>query len=241
MNIPREGRKRGWRPARAASLGFSLVEMLVGISIVALLAALVASGVQGAMKRAKSAQCLAKMRNLGQGIQLYTQDSAEFPRSLHSAAGAGKPTWAKAILPYMGYVSTLPAAEWSNVFEKLYRCPVDTNHTTDIYSYALNVYFELTPDGDDYTGSPATWRKPISLNHGSATILLAEPKPVYYADHIMGHLWTSAAGATNAVDVKRHALGSNYLFVDGHVATLPILATYDPAKGIDLWNPSLAK
>jgi len=50
----------------------------------------------------------------------------------------------------------------------------------------------------------------------------------------------SANGAANAVDAKRHDGKANYLFVDGHVETLPISSTFDTAKGINLWNPSLA-
>lgn len=224
----------------AASHGFSLVELLVSISVIALLAALIVPGVQSAIRKTKVTQCLAKMRNLGQGIQLYTLDNTEFPRSLHSSAGAGQQPWAKAILPYMGFSASPSDAEWANLFEKVYRCPADKKKDVSIYSYALNVFFELTPDGDDYTGLPQTWRKPINVVRSSRTIMLAEPKPVYYADHIMCHQWTSANGAANAVDAKRHDGKANYMFVDGHVETLSIVATFDTAKGINLWNPSLA-
>jgi len=232
---------KGWRPPRAASLGFSMIELLVSISIVAILAALISSGVQGATKKAKAALCLAKMKNLGHGILQYTQDHNEYPRSLHSAAGAGKQPWAKAILPYMGYPATPSDPEWAAIFEKVYRCPSDKNKDVNIYSYALNVHYELTPDGDDYDGSPATWRKPINLERPGSTILLAEPKAVYFADHLMCHQWTSANGAANAVDAKRHAGKANYLFADGHAETLPITSTFDPGKGINRWNPGLAK
>jgi prepilin-type processing-associated H-X9-DG protein len=210
------------------------------VSIIAILTALIVPGVQSSIRKAENIQCLGKMRSIGQGIQLYTQDNEEFPRSLHSAAGAGKQTWAKAILPYLGYTNTPSNAEWASIFEKLYRCPADPKKEASIYSYALNVFYELTPDGDDYTGSPQTWRKPINVDHGAKTILLAEPKPVYYADHIMCHQWTSAKGASNAVDGLRHDRKSNYVFVDGHVESLPVASTFDVSKGINLWNPSQA-
>lgn len=231
----------GWRSHRAASLGFSMIELLVSVSILAILAALVSSGVQGATQKAKATQCLTKMRNLGQGILQYTQDNNEYPRSLHSAASAGKQPWAKAILPYMDYTAAPTNPEWATIFEKVYRCPSDKNRNANIYSYALNVHYELTLGGDDYDESPATWRKPVNLNRPSATILLGEPKAVYFADHVMCHQWTSANGAANAIDAKRHAGKANYLFADGHAETLPITSTFDPGKGINLWNPGLAK
>jgi len=230
----------GRRSSNAAAPGFSMVELLVSMCILAVLAGFIATGFQGSTKKARGIQCVAKMRNLGQGIQLYTQDNAEFPRSLHSAASAGKLPWAKAILPYLGFSDTPSDLEWANIFEKIYRCPSDPKKDVNICSYALNVHLELTPDGDDYTGSPATWRKPINLDQATRTILLAEPKPVYYADHIMCHQWSSATGASNAVDAKRHEGKANYLFADGHVEALLITSTFDPAKGINLWNPGLA-
>ncbi len=240
MKIPRQGHEPGWRSRGAAIPGFSLVELLVALGIVAILAALIASSVQSATRKARAAQCMSVMRNLGQGILLYTQDHGEFPRSYHSCAGAGKQPWAKAILPYLGHPADPTPQEWSALFERSYRCPTDKSNDTNIYSYALNVFYELTPDGDDYVGSPSTWRKPVTLPSPSSTILLAEPKAVYYADHLMCHLWTSAKGAANAVDAQRHDRRSNYLFADGHVETLQIEATFDLGKPINLWNPSLA-
>lgn len=241
---PLFGRKDGRRSlgtARASVRGISLIETLVVIAMGAILVALISTSTSSAMQRAKATQCLSKMRSLGSGILLYTQDNnGELPRSLHSAMGASVLPWGRAILPYMDYPATPTTSEWASIFNKAYRCPSDKNRDVNIWSYALNVYFELTPDGDDYVGSPATWRRLQTVPRGSATILLAEPKTVYYADHIMCHQWTSLKGATNAVDTLRHSNKSNYLFVDGHVESLPIEGTYDPKTGLNRWNPSLA-
>jgi prepilin-type processing-associated H-X9-DG protein len=57
----------------------------------------------------------------------------------------------------------------------------------------------------------------------------------------MCHQWSKQAAALNAVDSLRHGKVSNYLFVDGHVESLRLEQTFDPAAGINLWNPSLAK
>ena len=228
------------RRPKAAASAFSLIELLVAVGVVTALVALLFPALRGASNRAREAQCLARMRALGSGITAYAQNEGEFPRSLHSAAGAGAEPWARAILPYLGSVTQPTDSEWRAVFERSFRCPADKNRGPELFSYGLNVYFELTPDGDDYDGSPATWRKPANVERPGATILLAEPKPVYFADHIMSHQWTSAAGASNAVDGKRHATRSNFFFVDGHVEALPVSATFDPAKKINLWNPGLA-
>ena len=215
--------------------------MLVVIAVGSILVALVGTSANNSLQKAKTTQCLAKMRALGSGILLYSQDNnGELPRSQHSAAMARVLAWNRAILPYLDQPASPTAAEWTGIYNKIYRCPAHKTRDVNLASYALNVYFELNPDGDDYVGSPATWRRQVSVPKPGATILLAEPKDVYYADHIMCHMWSSARGATNAVDTQRHTKKSNYLFVDGHVESLPIEATYDSATGVNRWNPSLA-
>jgi prepilin-type processing-associated H-X9-DG protein len=108
------------------------------------------------------------------------------------------------------------------------------------YSYGLNVHFELDPEGDDYAGSPATWRRTAAVPHPSRTILLAECMPSLYADHFMCHQWSSLKAARTATAHTRHAGRSHFLFLDGHVERLPIESTFDPAKAVNRWNPSLA-
>lgn len=229
-------------PSLCRTRGVSLLEMLVAIATGAVLMALIGTGVSSMRSKARNIQCLSRMRTLGAGILLYSQDNnGELPRSHHSAAGCGKPPWGKAIFPYTGLSGDLSDPAWTHTFNTHYRCPSDKNTSLTLWSYGLNVYFELTPDGDDYAGSPETWRRLVNIEQPGATILLAELKPVHYADHIMCHLWTSERGAVNAIDSVRHGKQSNYLFVDGHVEPLAIAATFDPGRGINRWNPSLAK
>lgn len=222
--------------------GVSLIEIVIVILIGAVLVALSSAALSSLSSRTKNVQCLSKLRSLGEAITLYSQDNGgELPRSLHSAAGVGKMPWGKAILSYLGQPANPSDLEWGKIFNTHYRCPVDKNTDPNLWSYALNVHFELTPDGDDYVGSPATWRKLVNIERPGATILLAEPKSVYYADHVMCHQWTSAKGASNAIDRLRHGRTSNYLFVDGHAESLTVESTFDPISGTNRWNPSLAK
>lgn len=220
--------------------GFSLTELLVSMSVLGALVAFLGVALPSALVKARNAQCMAKMKNLGNAMFFYMQENeGEFPRSFHSAGRAGRDSWAKEILPYLGESSS--NANWEQSFNKHYRCPEDKKRDVNSYSYGLNVFFELTPDGDDYEGAPATWRRPLNLAHASKTILLAEPRATSYADHIMSHMWSRANAASTAVDATRHGKKtSNFLFADGHAESQPISSTYDPTKGINLWNPSLA-
>lgn len=110
-----------------------------------------------------------------------------------------------------------------------------------LFSYGLNVHFELTPGGDDYAGSPATWRRLTQIRNPSRTVLLAETRPVAFGDHFMAHLWSGTAGARSAVAHDRHTGKANYVFADGHVVPLAVADTFDPARNLNLWNPGLVR
>lgn len=223
-------------------LAFTLVEVLAVTAIVAVLAAVAVPTISASRAGSQGAACSSKLRALAMGISLYALDhDGEFPRSFHSAGTHREPGWAASIATYLGAPPTDSLAGWKPVFNQYYRCPADPSSDPTVYSYGMNVFFELTPDGDDYAGSPATWRRASQVPSPSKTILLGETRPIPFGDHFMCHQWTGTQAARNAVAWDRHLKKSNFLFVDGHVESAPVEATFNPLSGINLWNPSLAK
>jgi prepilin-type processing-associated H-X9-DG protein/prepilin-type N-terminal cleavage/methylation domain-containing protein len=225
------GGGRRSRPPHA----FTLVELLACVAIVGVLAALIGAGFTKTVDRSKNLQCTSMMRAIGIGIQQYASDNnGEFPRSSHNAWSMGRPQWSTAIFPYLENGET-PS---EGAFNLAFHCPSQKGKSETVRSYALNVFFQLG-SGDLYAGSPSTWYTTVAVPRPARTILIAENRTS--ADHFMSHQWTTAKGAATAVDSLRHGKTSNYLFVDGHVESLPIGETFDTLKGINLWNPSLAK
>ncbi len=55
--------------------GFTLVEILIVLAVVAALAAFAWPAVRASMARSKSAQCLSNLRQIGAGLQLYLIDN----------------------------------------------------------------------------------------------------------------------------------------------------------------------
>lgn len=226
------------RQARA----FTLIELLTVVAILGIIIAIAVPVLGGARSKARALACLSSLRSLGQGVALYAQDhQGQFPRSLHSAGAHGEPGWAVSIAPYLDAAPSANTAEWTTVFNRHYRCTEDKNTDPSLHSYGLNVYFELTPAGDDYAGSPATWRRLPQVPNPAKAVLLAETRPVPFGDHLMAHFWSGTASAKNALAHDRHSGRAHYAFCDGHVASLRVDETFDPAKNRDQWNPSKAR
>ena len=90
------------------SQSFTLVELLVVVTIIAVLASLLLPALKGAKESARRAQCATNLRQIGAGFVMYVTDSDGFLPPLNSfisynAAGTDKPYGMyNAIGPYVG-------------------------------------------------------------------------------------------------------------------------------------------
>ncbi len=227
---------RSFPAARRMCHGFTLGELLAALAIGGLLVALGSAFAARSFQNARGLRCLEQMRTLGSGIRLYAQDNdANFPRSIHSGG-----EWSISILPYLGYRENLSDGESLGRFNSSFRCPAHKSSNSYIWSYGINVFFELDA-GDGYEGKPATWHKLINIERPGSTILLGELKgTTANLDHFMCHQWSSTATAKSAIAHDRHLKKSNYLFVDGHAESLSVEASFNPTKNINKWHPAKA-
>lgn len=122
--------------------GFTLVELLVVISIIASLAAVAALGARSVMLSSKQATCASNLRNIGLALHLYAQDhEGKFPETTHTSDL--ETAWIYSLKDYLGD------------FEKIRICPADPQAAERLKakgtSYVLNSYIfvpEIGPFGE---------------------------------------------------------------------------------------------
>ena len=214
--------------------GFTLIELLVVIVIVAILATLSLAAFRSMRAKAASVAELSRMRVLGVAVIGWATDqNGAFPRSSHSATGHGERGWQREILPQLGYADTSRKSYDLAKPNELGIRPTDK----PVRSPALNVYFELDPEYDDYEGAPQTWRTLPTLSRPSSTILLIMQAGT--SDHVMAQYFTERVD-----DLPMPAQGASsatVLWADGR-ATLEAPGTvFDPSKGIDRFHPEKAR
>lgn len=208
---------------------FTLVELLVVISIIAMLLSIMMPSLQKARENAKSVVCMSNLRSIGISLIVYTSEHNEMlpPGAVciesNSRNGNGHLYWSDVALEESdetgnNFAAMRPPKGIINCPSKKYvSVDVRGKHDWGKYGYGWNIdYFGYAPS-QIYKG----WGTKITNVKDPTTIIVGDnadfhPKPVWAQPA------TILPAVTELIDyeTKRHKSGGNYLGVDGKVEHL---------------------
>jgi prepilin-type N-terminal cleavage/methylation domain-containing protein/prepilin-type processing-associated H-X9-DG protein len=198
--------------------GFTLVELLVVIAVIAILLALLIPSVRRVSLAAKDTQCKHKLRQLHIAYISYAND--------HDGSvltdGASGYEWTRVIQPYLGYRT------FQSALIKEFRCPVAPERPTALYwqpDYGGNVHGAL------YGGATQNCLQQLGLSLATTAPpkLAGQDQPakvIVFMDWMPGWRYARTEDCwrlndpTIEIRVFRHSGKINAIFVDGHMEAI---------------------
>jgi prepilin-type N-terminal cleavage/methylation domain-containing protein/prepilin-type processing-associated H-X9-DG protein len=147
------------RTPRPRTFGFTLVELLVVIGIIALLISILLPSLNKARASAANVQCQSNLRQIGIAIALYANDNKGYgpPRQV----GTGAPGYASSV-PIPNDWNNNPFPRWPDFLAKymnntlaagVWECPMNTRRQSVPGSVSSNT---LSYSRNEYLGNPGT-------------------------------------------------------------------------------------
>lgn len=175
--------------------GWSLVELLVVIGIIALLAAILFPVFARAREKARQTTCLSNLRQLATAATLYSDDYDGYHTRGQFAPFTGVHTWTDAIEPYMKS-------------EQITVCPTARRSAALAFSYGYNISYWGAGDVLDgmHGIQDAMPVHQANVSEPSTTLWIVD----------FERYWGCGLEFGLEEPTPRHNEGANAAFVDGH-------------------------
>lgn len=220
--------------------GFTLVELLVVIGIIAILIALLLPALSKARKQSQNVQCMSNLRELGQAVMMYSIDNqgitlVNYTVGILPPETTDAGAWWTHIAPYLTHATGNGDANDPQMASYVYmRCPIGYAYQTygvqPAYAW-LGLDYGLM----DYSINPGTitgWKKLSALRPADKYALFFD---YYYvaSPNDSGSIYiskfrTCVTDSVRYPNMYRHlsngVMGINAVFVDGHADFVPTRA-----------------
>jgi prepilin-type N-terminal cleavage/methylation domain-containing protein/prepilin-type processing-associated H-X9-DG protein len=218
--------------------GFTLVELLVVIGIIALLISILMPALSKAREQANAVKCLSNQRNLGSALVLFTQEQKGYlPKAwFNDAPYPGGPSW-RFVPPKIGWDYVLLQYLGNN--REIFRCPADEPgefRGGDAYaggdsdripaSYRINISHQHAFGVPDVPAIRPLYATKLSkLKNSSRAIMFFDganepPRWHHVATWEISPFGQVRKNFKNNVGWNKHRGRANYTFADGHAESL---------------------
>ncbi len=218
-------RTRSTRLQTSPRQGFSLIELLIVVAIVAILSGLLFPAVGYVREKARNTSCLNNLRQWGMALNLYLDEH----RSIFPACPKGRPNpagekdaWFNVLPPYINVqamkdmkVVPMPGKGLRSPF----LCPSDAGsgaaitsfdtEAADAQYYSSYTFNTLVDDGN-------TRIRLNNIQHQSAFVIMAETGDGLNSGINLSTIVGSNADEGYAYNAFRHRNSANFVFADGH-------------------------
>jgi len=215
------------------AMGFTLIELLVVIAIIAILAAMLLPALSQAREKARQANCINNLKQIGLAFFLYAGDNDDRIPPNMGATTDMTDHWRFLLIPYLGGPAQQGTDYWHyGASLKVFRCPTDKT-PAGVFGGGVS-----DPSAASYGGNMGMGGglKISRLTKPSSTFFLMDAgNPPYNNQNGWALLWV----VYDTSFAPRHSGYANVLYGDGHVGSKkpPFVDGNDPPQGefLDFW------